>query len=320
MLAFLQQNVVPKIPLEDWTKSFVSYVESNFRGLFDVVRGAIKLLVNVFEAILAAPPELVMVAVLAAIALFLAGWRVAVFSVLGFLLILSLGLWKNAMDTLALVLASAVVALALGIPLGILAAKSRTAEAAARPTLDIMQTMPAFVYLVPMVVFLGLGEGPALVATVIFAMPPAVRLTMLGIQQVPKNTVEAAQAFGATSWQTLRKVELPQALPTIMAGVNQVIMLALSMVVIAALSGAGGLGNIVIRGLSQLNVGQAFVGGVGIVVIAIYLDRVTRRLDRIARREKRGKRVVSKILPRKKTEPDNLGTAGAKAGTGGVSP
>jgi glycine betaine/proline transport system permease protein len=314
MLAFLQQNLVPKIPLEDWTKSLVSFVEGNFRGLFDVVRDAIKLLVNGFEAILTAPPELVMVAILAVIAFFLSGWWVAIFTVIGFLLIISLGLWGNAMLTLALVLASAVVALALGVPLGILAAKSRTVEAVARPTLDIMQTMPAFVYLVPMVVFLGLGEGPALVATVIFAAPPAVRLTMLGIQQVPKNTVEAAQAFGATSWQTLRKVELPQALPTIMAGVNQVIMLALSMVVIAALSGAGGLGETVVRGLTRLNVGQAFVGGVGIVIIAIYLDRVTRNLGRaVTRRGKPGKGVVSSIFSRKKSDPDATVGAGAKS-------
>ena len=304
MLAFLQENLVPKIPLEDWTKSFVSFVEGNFRGLFDVVRDAIKLLVNGFEAVLTWPPELVMVAILAVIAFFLSGWWVAIFTVLGFLLIISLGLWGNAMLTLALVLASAVVALVLGVPLGILAAKSRTFEAVARPTLDIMQTMPAFVYLVPMVVFLGLGEGPALVATVIFAMPPAVRLTMLGIQQVPKNTVEAALAFGATSWQTLRKVELPQALPTIMAGVNQVIMLALSMVVIAALSGAGGLGETVVRGLTRLNVGQAFVGGVGIVIIAIYLDRVTRNLGRaVTRRGKPGKGSVARIFSRKKVSP-----------------
>src|SRR3712207_4805634 len=167
-----------------------------------------------------------------------------------------------------------------GVPLGVLSAKSRPVEAAMKPTLDIMQTMPAFVYLVPMVVFLGLGAGPALVATVIFAAPPAVRLTLLGIQQVPRNTVEAAHAFGATPWQTLRKVELPQALPTIMAGVNQVIMLALSMVVIAALVGSGGLGETVVRGLSQLDVGRAFIGGLGIVIIAIYLDRVTRNLGR----------------------------------------
>jgi len=194
-----------------------------------------------------------------------------------------------------------------------------------------MQTMPAFVYLVPMVVFLGLGATPALVATVIFAAPPAVRLTLLGIQQVPQNTVEAAQAFGATPWQTLRKVELPQALPTIMAGVNQVIMLALSMVVIAALVGAGGLGEAVVRGLSQLDVGRAFIGGVGIVIIAIYLDRITRPLGRAIQRRPGAKvGALSKILSGRKREdvdPDTTGTtgagvedtagAGAKAGTGG---
>jgi glycine betaine/proline transport system permease protein len=244
-----------------------------------------------------------MIALLAAIAFFLSNWRVAVFAVLGFLLIVSLGLWADAMLTLALVLASTVISLIIGIPLGIVSAKSRPVEAAMKPTLDIMQTMPAFVYLVPMVVFLGLGAGPALVATVIFAAPPAVRLTLLGIQQVPQNTVEAAQAFGATPWQTLRKVELPQALPTIMAGVNQVIMLALSMVVIAALVGAGGLGGTVVRGLSQLDVGRAFIGGVGIVIIAIYLDRVTRNLGRRPS-GKKGKGGIRKLLPRTKGRPD----------------
>jgi glycine betaine/proline transport system permease protein len=252
----------------------------------------------------------VMALVFVAIALLFFCSGVAVFSVLGFVGLISLGLWNATMLTLALIITSAIVALALGIPLGILAAKSRPFEAAARPILDVMQTMPAFVYLVPMIVFLGLGDAPALVATVIFAAPPAVRLTLLGIQQVPKDTVEAAQAFGATPWQTLRKVELPQALPTIMAGVNQVIMLALSMVVIAALVGAGGLGEQVVRGLSQLNVGQAFVGGVGIVIVAIYLDRVTRRLGRASQRgglKRRlgfGKGGISKLLPGGKSDSE----------------
>jgi glycine betaine/proline transport system permease protein len=251
---------------------------------------------------------------------------VSVFAVLGFLLIVSLGLWEESMLTLALVLASTVISLIIGIPIGILSAKSRPVEEAMKPTLDIMQTMPAFVYLVPMVVFLGLGAGPALVATVIFAAPPAVRLTLLGIKQVPQNTVEAAQAFGATPWQTLRKVELPQALPTIMAGVNQVIMLALSMVVIAALVGSGGLGETVVRGLSQLDVGRAFIGGLGIVIIAIYLDRVTRNLGRRPS-GKKGKGGISKLLSRTKGSPDpqaddaegdaDAGTeAGVGAGTG----
>src|SRR5215204_3318558 len=303
MLAFLQENLIPEIPLEDWTNTAEEYITDSFGSFFDFAKSGLENLVDVFEAILLFPPELVMVGILSLIAFFIAGWRVAVFSVIGFLLIIGLRLWEVSMESLALVLASTVVALAIGIPLGILVAQSRNLESVVTPALDVMQTLPAFVYLVPLVVLLGLGAGPALVAVVVFAMPPAVRLTLLGIRQVPKNTVEAAQAFGATPWQTLRKVELPQALPTIMAGVNQVIMLALSMVVIAALVGSGGLGETVVRGLSQLDVGRAFIGGLGIVIIAIYLDRVTRNLGRRPS-GKKGKGGISKLLPRTKGSPD----------------
>jgi glycine betaine/proline transport system permease protein len=280
MLAFLQSELVPSIPLADWTESGVDWITDNFDGAFDVLDSAIDLIVGSLEFVLLASPALLMVAILGVIALLLAGWRVALFTVLGLVFVISLNLWEAAMQTLALVLAATVVALAIGIPIGIIAAKSSALEAAIRPILDVAQTMPAFVYLVPIVVLLGIGAGPALIATVIFAMPPAVRLTMLGIQQVPKDTVEAAHAFGATPWQTLFKVELPLSLKTIMAGVNQVIMLSLSMVVIAGLAGAGGLGEPVVTGLSQLDVGVSFVGGVGIVVIAIMLDRITRALAR----------------------------------------
>jgi glycine betaine/proline transport system permease protein len=280
MLAFLQSELIPSIPLAEWTDSAVDWITDTFDGAFDVLDAAIDLVVGSLEYVLLAPPALLMVAILGVIAFLLAGWRVALFTVLGLVFIISLDLWEAAMQTLALVLAATVVALIIGIPIGIIAAKSGAIEAAIRPILDIAQTMPAFVYLVPIVVILGIGPGPALIATVIFAMPPAVRLTMLGIQQVPKDTVEAAHAFGATPWQTLFKVELPLSLKTIMAGVNQVIMLSLSMVVIAGLAGAGGLGEPVVSGLSQLNTGLSFVGGVGIVVIAIMLDRITRALAR----------------------------------------
>jgi glycine betaine/proline transport system permease protein len=280
MLAFLQSELVPTIPLAEWTENGVDWITDNFDGAFDVLDSAIDLIVGSLEYVLLAAPALLMVAILGVIALLLAGWRVALFTALGLVFVISLDLWAASMETLALVLAATVVALAIGIPIGIIAAKVGAVEAAARPILDIAQTMPAFVYLVPTVVLLGIGAGPALIATVIFAMPPAVRLTMLGIQQVPKDTVEAAHAFGATPWQTLFKVELPLSLKTIMAGVNQVIMLSLSMVVIAGLAGAGGLGEPVVAGLSQLDVGVSFVGGVGIVVIAIMLDRITRAMAR----------------------------------------
>jgi glycine betaine/proline transport system permease protein len=325
MLALLQEDLIPKIPLADLVEDFVDFITDNFRFLFNGIRNAIAFFVESLEAILITPPELVMVAIFAVIAYFLSGWKTAIFSVIGFVLLIALqasgqSLWEPAMLTLALVLASTVVSLIIGVPIGILAAKSRAVEVAVKPVLDLMQTMPAFVYLVPMIVFLGLGPGPGLVATVIFAAPPAVRLTMLGIQQVPRNTVEAAQAFGATPWQTLRKVELPQALPTIMAGVNQVIMLALSMVVIAALVGAGGLGEVVTRGLSQLRVGNAFVGGLGIVIIAVYLDRVTRNLGRTTQRKPGKGGVITKVFPGKKVDREDPNTAGARAGTGGGSP
>ena len=275
-----QTELIPQIPLADWTTTAVDWITDTFEWFFEPLKEIIAAFVGTLEAGFTALPALVMVAVLAAIAFFLAGWRVALFTGVGLLFVISLNLWDYTMETLALVLAATLISLILGVPIGILAAKSGRVEAFIRPVLDVAQTMPAFVYLVPIVVLMGLDESPALIATVIFAMPPAVRLTMLGIQQVPKETVEAAHAFGATPWQTLLKVELPLSLRSIMAGVNQVIMLSLSMVVIAALVGAGGLGEPVIIGLGQLDVGAAFVGGIGIVILAIMLDRVTRGMER----------------------------------------
>ena len=275
-----QAEVVPRIPLANWTNTAVDWITDTFEWFFDPLKDIIVAVVGTLESVFTALPALLMVVLLAAIAFLLAGWRVGLFTLVGLVFIISLDLWEPAMETLALVLVAAAIALVIGIPIGILAAKSRGVEAFMRPVLDIAQTMPAFVYLVPIVALLSIDEPPALIATVIFAMPPAVRLTMLGIQQVPKETVEAAHAFGATPWQTLFKVELPLSLRSIMAGVNQVIMLSLSMVVIAALVGAGGLGEPVVTGLGQLDTGNAFVGGVGIVVLAIILDRVTRGLER----------------------------------------
>jgi len=185
---------------------------------------------------------------------------------------------------MALIFTAVLIALIIGIPLGIWASKSKIAERSIRPVLDFMQTMPAFVYLIPAVLFFSLGKVPGVIATLIFAMPPAVRLTNLGIRQVPEEIREAALAFGSDSKQMLYKVELPVALPTILAGVNQTIMLALSMVVIAALIGAGGLGEPVVTGLQQLDIGLGFEGGLAIVILAVYLDRVTQSLGEFSQR------------------------------------
>ncbi|MGI8827215.1 MAG: ABC transporter permease [Chloroflexota bacterium] len=276
----LLTDPVPRLPLAQWTDNFVVWVTNTFPGPFDFIQTVVGFVVDTLQNALTGPPDLVMVLILAAIALYLAGWRIGLFSAVGLLLIISLDLWQDAMVTLSLVIAATLVSLAIGVPIGVLCAQSARVRTVLKPVLDVMQTMPSFVYLIPMAILLGLGNVPALIATVIFSMPPAIRLTMLGIQQVPHETVEASEAFGATTWQTLRKVELPLALPSIMAGVNQVIMLSLSMVVIAALVGAGGLGAVVVTGLSQLDVGKGFVGGVGIVIIAMILDQVTRNMSR----------------------------------------
>jgi glycine betaine/proline transport system permease protein len=276
MVALLQSELIPQIPIDEWVNSAVGWLIGNFGDSFELLKGTIEFVVNGLAALLTFPPPLLMIAILAVIAYFASGWRIALFTVVGLSFIISLGLWEDTMLTLALILVATTLCLAVGIPIGILGAKSRGLEEAILPVLDLMQTMPAFVYLVPFVALLGLGAGPALLATFIFAVAPAVRLTMLGIQQVPKETVEAAHAFGSTPMQTLFKVELPLSLNSIRAGVNQVIMLSLSMVVIAGLVGFGGLGDPVVSGLQTLDTGLAFEGGMGIVVLAIILDRITR--------------------------------------------
>lgn len=199
----------------------------------------------------------------------------AVFAFLGLLATIGMDVWQETMATVALALSGTLVSLLFAIPLGILASQSDTAERIIRPILDFMQTLPSFVYLIPAVMFFGMGKVAALVATMIFAMPPSVRLTNLGIREVPREMVEAARSFGSSRWQTLVDVQLPLAMPTIMAGVNQCIMMALSMTVIASMIGAGGLGLVVLRSMQTLDIGMGTVGGLGIVILAIILDRLT---------------------------------------------
>jgi glycine betaine/proline transport system permease protein len=226
----------------------------------------------------------VIIAVFTALAFWARRWGFALFTLLAFLLVYAMGLWQDAMQSLAVVVVAAVLAVAISVPVGLWTARSRRASSAVRPVLDFMQTLPVFVYLIPAVFFFGIGVVPGVVATTVFAIPPGVRLTELGIRTVDKEVVEAAHAFGAKPGQILREVQIPLAMPSIMAGVNQIIMLALSMVVIAGMVGAGGLGSVVVRGISTLDVGAGFEGGLAVVILAIFLDRVTSSLATPRRR------------------------------------
>jgi glycine betaine/proline transport system permease protein len=269
---------VPRIPVGDWIETGFDWVEDNLGDFFDRLSELIESTVDGLADLLNSPPPLAMVAILALLALLVRGWRTALGSLVGLTIVIGMDQWEPTMDTLALVFFATLVALAVGIPLGIAAARWDRFSRLVRPVMDLMQTMPAFVWLVPVVTLFSIGVPAGLVATVIFALPPGVRLTELGIRQVDTEVVEAGHAFGATPRQILRETQLPLALPTVMAGVNQVIMLALSMAVIAGLVGAGGLGSQVTTSISRLDIGLGFEAGLSVVILAIYLDRVTASL------------------------------------------
>ncbi|WP_430382354.1 ABC transporter permease/substrate binding protein [Streptomyces sp. P10-4] len=266
---------MPRIPLGDWVDSGVDWLVDHLSWLFDAVKAVMEGMYDGIDAVLTAPEPLLMAGILAVVAWWLRGLLGGVLAFAGFALVDSLDLWDRAMSTLALVLVATVIALVISIPLGIWAARSKAVSAALRPVLDLLQTMPSMVLLIPAMLFFGLGTAAGVVATLIFALAPGVRMTELGIRQVDAELVEAAEAFGTTPRDILWRVQLPLALPTIMAGVNQVIMLGLSMVVIAGMVGTGGLGGAVNEAIGQLDIGYGFEAGVGIVVLAIYLDRVT---------------------------------------------
>lgn len=270
---------IPKIPVGDTFESIITWLTDNVSIVFDTIGNTVTALLSALEFLLLAPHPILMIAILTAIAWYLAQRGVAIFTALGMLLIANMGYWVATMETLTLVLASVLIALLIGIPMGIWSAKNNAVESTIRPILDFMQTLPAFVYLIPAVLFFKLGAVPGVIATLIFSLPPAVRLTNLGIRQVPEEIREAALSFGSSPRQLLFKAELPVALPTMMAGVNQTIMLALSMVVIAGMIGAGGLGNEVLKGITQLQIDVGFEAGISIVILAIFLDRVTQSLS-----------------------------------------
>lgn len=269
---------IARINVGDFFEKGINWLTENWAVGFDMITDVVTALLTAFKWLLLSPHPLVMIAIFAAIAWFIAKRGVAIFTVLGMLLIYNMGFWDETMDTLSLVIASVILALLIGLPLGIWASKKQTVEHVVRPILDFMQTLPAFVYLIPAVLFFTLGPVPGVIATLIFSLPPAVRFTSLGIRQVPEEIKEAAASFGSTPKQMLFKAELPVALPTIMAGVNQTIMLALSMVVIAGMIGAGGLGELVMKGITQLDIALGFEAGISIVILAIFLDRVTQAL------------------------------------------
>jgi glycine betaine/proline transport system permease protein len=275
MYDWLTEN---KIPLGQWMKSLIDFLTANASGFFDFVSLVLGTLIDGLTNLLLALPPMLAIG-LAAGGTYLVHRRIGLtaFVLLSLLFVANLGYWEAMIQTLSLVLCATIVCVIVGVPLGIMAAHRPWLYAALRPVLDLMQTIPTFVYLIPTLVLFGLGTVPGLISTVIFALPAPVRLTHLGISSVPAPLHEAALAFGATPRQLLFKVELPAAMPTIMAGITQCIMLSLSMVVIAALVGADGLGKPVVRALNTVNIATGFEAGAAIVILAIILDRVFRR-------------------------------------------
>lgn len=278
MLDVLQQffaNPRDYLPVGKWVNDGISFLLDNNAKAFDVIGDGINVLARLIESGLQALPAWLLIGLFVTVSFCRLSWKFALFTAASLSFIVVIGFWDHTVMTLALITTATMVSLSIGIPLGIWCAKDNRVNALVRPVLDFMQTMPAFVYLIPAAMLFGLGRVPGILATVIFAMPPAVRLTNLGIRQVSKEQVEAGYAFGSSEWQLLFKVQLPIALPSVMTGVNQTIMMALSMVIIASMVGAGGLGNDVLTSIQRLDIGLGFESGISVVLLAIILDRIT---------------------------------------------
>ncbi|WP_102274598.1 ABC transporter permease [Cytobacillus massiliigabonensis] len=272
------EGLLPKLPLADWIDRFVDWLTVTFAFLFDAITVSLEGIVEGLFAALAFIPSYILIILIGLLAWKLATKGIALFAVIGLFLIDNLGYWEGMLETLSLVLTAVLITVVIGIPMGIWASQKNSVKQIITPILDFMQTMPAFVYLIPAIFFFSIGVVPGVVASVIFAVPPTIRLTILGIQQVPADIIEATEAFGSTTSQRLLKVQLPLAMPTIMAGVNQSIMLSLSMVVIASMVGSPGLGADVYRAVTQIQIGKGFEAGLAIVVMAIILDRITQNI------------------------------------------
>lgn len=269
---------IPRIPLAQWIESLLDVLTDVLAGLTRAISAVMQTGIRSFVNGLGGMPWWLLLLVLVGLAFVLADRKVAIGSAIGLFFIWNIGLWDPMVSTLVLVLLATFIAIVLGIPLGIIGGLSDRFYIVIKPILDFMQTMPAFVYLIPAIPFFGLGSVSAIMSTVIFSIPPVIRLTALGIRQIDHELIEASDSFGSTTMQKLMKVQLPLSLPTVMAGINQTIMLALSMVVIAAMIGAGGLGGEVWRAIQRLRPGDGFEAGIAVVIMAIILDRITQRI------------------------------------------
>ena len=275
------------IPFDTWTNDSIEWLVINFRDVFLAAKAPIDIVLKSIEAFLLYLNPYVVILFFVLLALQVSSKKLAVGTLVSFFIIGFIGAWEESMITLSLVITAVLFSVLIGLPLGILSAKNDTVNKILRPILDAMQTTPAFVYLIPIVMLFGIGNVPGVIVTIIFALPPLIRLTNLGIRQVPEDLIEASRSFGASSSQMLWKVQIPVAMPTIMAGINQTLMLALSMVVIASMIAVGGLGQMVLRGIGRLDVGLAAVGGLGIVLLAVILDRLTQEMGNKDKNDKR---------------------------------
>ncbi len=274
------------IPFDQWTNSGIDWLVVNFRDVFIAAKAPIDIVLKSIESFLLYLNPYVVILFFVLLALQFATKKLAFGTFISFLIIGFIGAWEESMITLSLVITAVLFSIIIGLPLGIWSARSDTVNKILRPILDAMQTTPAFVYLIPIVMLFGIGNVPGVIVTIIFALPPLIRLTNLGIRQVPEDLIEASRSFGANSKQMLWKVQIPVAMPTIMAGVNQTLMLALSMVVIASMIAVGGLGQMVLRGIGRLDIGLAAVGGLGIVLLAVILDRLTQSMGQKDKNDK----------------------------------
>jgi len=275
------------IPFDSWTNTGIDWLVENFRDVFLAAKAPIDVVLKSIESFLLYLNPYVVILFFVLLALQVSSKKLAFGTLVSLFLIGFIGAWEESMITLSLVITAVLFSIIIGLPLGIWSAKSDTVNKVLRPILDAMQTTPAFVYLIPIVMLFGIGNVPGVIVTIIFALPPLIRLTNLGIRQVPEDLIEASRSFGASSSQMLWKVQIPVAMPTIMAGINQTLMLALSMVVIASMIAVGGLGQMVLRGIGRLDIGLAAVGGLGIVLLAVILDRLTQEMGNTDKNDKR---------------------------------